>query len=64
MSRSLKLLNTQEVAELFGCTRQNIQRLIRESKLTPINPYHSNGYLFDQNYIAQEANKRKEAHHE
>jgi hypothetical protein len=47
----MKYLNTKEVSEKFGCTINNVQKLIRESKLTPINPKHSRGYLFDKNYI-------------
>lgn len=59
MSQSSKLVNTKEVSEILGCTINNVQRLIRESKLIPINPYHSKGYLFDIEYIQQYSKVRE-----
>jgi len=61
MSSQLKYLNTKEVSDIFSCSQKNIQKLIRESKLTPINPNHSKGYLFESTYIYSELKKRKEA---
>lgn len=60
----MKFLKTKEVAKLFGCGVSNVQRLIRESKLNPVNPNHTTGFLFDENYIQEQMKMRKEAHHE
>lgn len=61
MLQAQKFLNTQEVSQLLKCTQKNIQRLIRERKLIPINPYHTNGYLFESSYI-NELIMAKEGH--
>ncbi|MFV9550419.1 hypothetical protein [Algibacter sp. PT7-4] len=64
MSQTQKLLNTKDVSRLFACTQRNIQRLIREGKLTPLNPHHSKGFLFDKNYIDKKLKAREELQNE
>lgn len=57
-------LNTTDVSIVLNCTQRNVQRLVREGQLKPLNPHHKRGYLFDKSKIDEFAMKRKEAHHE
>lgn len=61
MSQSTNFLNTTDVAKFLNCSQKNVQRLIREFQIIPLNPQHSRGYLFDVTHIQEFANKRKEA---
>lgn len=55
----MRYVNTSEVADRLNCTQKNIQRLIREKKLIPVNPYHSTGYLFTEDYINKIVEQKK-----
>ncbi|GAA3639042.1 helix-turn-helix domain-containing protein [Flavivirga jejuensis] len=57
----MSYLNTKEVADLLNYSQRTIQRLVKENKLLPINPKHTKGYLFAEDYVNKIANQRKEA---
>ncbi len=47
----MRYYNTDEVAKLLGRSRRTIQNRIASGLLVPINPYHSTGFLFEENQI-------------
>jgi len=50
-----QVVNTKEAAEILGCTRQNIKRIVDNGKLTPIKEMEK-----DRLFLKADVLKRKE----